>query len=564
MRSVQCARVLATSLALGSAFASGWAHAQAQPASPPSREELDPARRTERRGPAPDLFSSPEAGPCPLAEPPVALTISSVSFRGLEAVPAEALAPAYGRFLNRKDGTAADLCLIRDAVSDALFERGLLARVEIPAQTIGADGAAVLEVIEAHIVNVTVRGDAGPATPAVERYAQKLRGMAPFDINRVQRYILLASDIPGLKVQASVRPNASGARGAVDLDLTIRRDPQDLILNAQNLQAKTTGRWGALARADFNSFTRHGERTSLVAYRTFQSEQWVVQAVEEARLGGEGLVARASVAYGKSRPGDVLKPLRLRSTSVVANAELAYPLVRRRRENLSIAAGLELVDQETRIAGAGPLIDDEIRVLYAEARGERTTYWGGRPVVAAATLGLRKGLEGLGGSDDDDPLLSRFGADPGALVAYGRGEALAVLSPRLTLVAQVEGQYADRPLLAYEEYTVGALTIGRGYDPAFISGDSALAAGFELRAGPFQPRAGWAVTPFAFFDVARTWDEDAGGLAQTLKSAGVGLHAPLAERWVADLTWAVPLDRREGDRAKPTPRLTVNVTARFF
>ena len=536
----------------------------AQLAAPPSREELNPARRVETPRPAPDLFSAPDAGPCPLAEDPVPLTVTSVRLQGLESTPAQALAPAYARFLNRSDGTAADLCLIRDAVGEALFARGILARVEIPPQTIGTEGVAVLEVIEAHVVNVTVRGDPGPAGPALARYAAKLRGMSPFDINRVQRYLLLASDLPGLRVRAAVRPSPGGERGAVDIDFDVQRDPQDLIVNAQNLQAKATGRWGLLGQVDFNSFTPLGEKTSLVAYRTVHDEQWVVQGVEQARIGGEGLTALVSVAYGESRPGDVLKPLRLRSTSIVANAELSYPVVRRRRENLWIAAGLELVDQETRIAGAGTLIHDEIRVAYIEARADRTHYWAGRPMVGRAVLGLRQGVEGQGARDDGDPLLSRFEADPGALVAYGRGELLAVLSPRLTFVGRLEGQYSKQPLVAYEEYTVGALTIGRGYDPAFVSGDSALAGSLELRAGPFQPRAGWPLTPFAFFEAVRTWDRDVGGFAQTLKSAGVGVQLPLGERGVADITWACPLDRRDGDRARPSPRLTVNFTTRFF
>ena len=539
--------------------------AAAQPAPAPSREELDPARRTASAPqPAPDLFSAPGAGPCPLAENPAPLTVTAVRLNGLGSVSPDTLAPAYARFLNRANGDAADLCLIRDAVGDALFARGILARVEIPAQTIGPDGVATLEVIEARIANVTVRGDPGPAAPLLERYADKLRGMAPFDIDRVQRYVLLASDVPGLRVQASVRPSPGGERGAVDLDLTVQRDPQDLIVNVQNLQAKPTGRWGVLAQADFNARTALGDKTSLVAYRTLQNEQWVAQAVEEARFGSEGLVGRASIAYGKGRPGGVLKPLRLRSESFVASAELAYPLVRKRRENLWIAGGLEIIDQETRLAGAGTLIDDEIRVAYAEVRADRTRYFGGRPVVAQGAFGLRLGIEGLGATDDGDPRLSRFQADPGAVVAYGHGELLAVLSPRLTFVGRLDGQYSKKPLVAYEEYTVGALTIGRGYDPAFISGDSALAGSLELRAGPFQPRAGFPVIPFAFFDAARTWDRDLGGLNQTLTSVGIGVQVPVGPRGVADVTFAVPLDRRESDRVKPSPRLTLNLTTRFF
>lgn len=542
--------------------APGLSHAQSAPAVAPSRQELNPAGRAQLAPPTPDLFSKPGEGACPLAENPAPLTVTSVTFRGLTAVPAEKLTPAYADLLN-KPGDASDLCKVRDRVADALFDRGLLARVEIPAQTING-GAVTLEVIEAHIVNVTVRGDPGPAAPVLEKYAAKLRGMAPFDVNRVQRYVLLASDVPGLKVKASVRPNLSGERGAVDLDLTVERNPQDLILNVQNQQAKTTGRWGGLARGDLNAWNAYGARTSLVAYRTIRNEQWVVQGLHEARLDGEGLIVRGALAYGESHPGDVLKPLGLKSRSAVANGELAYPVVRKRRENLTVAGGFDFIDQDTKFPGGATLINDDLRVIYLRADADKTLYLGFRPVVLNASTSLRQGLAGLGATGKGDRLLSRAEAHPGALVASGEASAYLVVSPRLSFRAEVNAQYSDKPLAAYEEYAVGSLTIGRGYDPAYISGDNALAASFEVHAGPYQPRAGWAVSPYAFFDIAHTSDRDRGGVHQTVKSIGVGVQVPVRDRWTLDVGYAQPLDKRAFDRKKPPGRLLVNLTARFF
>lgn len=546
------------------AVAPGVSFAQATAAAP-SRQELNPAARAAPERPPPDLFSAPEAGPCPLAENPAPLTVTSVALNGLKSVSPESLAPAYADLLNRAGGDAADLCKIRDRVGDALFDRGILARVEIPPQTIGADGRVILEVIEAHIVNVSVRGDAGPAGPLLEAYAAKLRGMAPFDVNKVQRYVLLASDVPGLKVRASIRPSLAQERGAVDLDLNVVRDEQELVVNAQNLQAKATGRWGVLGRYDLNAHGQFGQRTSLVAYRTvFHNEQWVVQALEEARLGGDGWIVRAGAAYGESHPGGAVAALGLKSKNTVVNLEAVYPLVRKRRENLNVVAGFDLINQDTAVSGGGRLINDDLRVLYARLEANRTYYWGYRPVVMTADAGVRRGIEGFGATEEGDRLLSRAEAKPSAWVAQGSASALAVVSPTFQVLARVEGQYADQPLAAYEEYAVGSLTIGRGYDPAFVSGDSALAGSIELRGGPFQPAAGWAFSPYAFFDVARTWDRDRGARRETLSSVGGGLQVPIRERWLLDVAYAQPLDKRAFDTGKPPGRLLVNLTARFF
>jgi len=537
-------------------------HAQT-PAQGPTRQELNPAARAARLPPPQaDLFSRPGAGECPLAENPAPLTITSVTFRGLTSVNPDELRPVYVGLLN-KPGDAADLCKVRDRVAEALFDRGLLARVEIPAQTIDG-GAVTIEVVEAHIVNVAVRGDPGAAGPLLERYAQKLRGMTPFDVNEVQRYVLLASDVPGLKVQASVRPNLSGERGAVDLDLAVTRDEQDLIVNAQNLQGKATGRFGFLARYDLNARSRYGERTSLVFYRTIKNEQWVAQGLEEMRLGGEGLVLRGGVAYGESHPGDKLKGLGLKSVSLVANTEIAYPLIRKRRQNLWAAAGFELINQDTRVGGGGKLINDDLRVFYARVEGDQTAYFGYRPIVLRGEAALRRGIEAFGASEEGDRLLSRAQAKPGAWTFTAEASAQLTILPQLTAYAEAQAQYANQPLAAYEEFAVGSLTVGRGYDPGYVSGDQALAATLELRGGPFQPRSGWAVSPYAFFDIAQTKDKDRGGFTQTLKSVGAGFQVPVRERWVLDVSYARPLDKRVIDRKKPPGRLLLNLTARFF
>ena len=553
------ARVFAV-LTLFAVVSPGTLHAQG---GAPTRQELDPAGRSQRLAPpAPDLFSNPGAGACPLAENPAPLTVRSVTLRGLVSVPAAELQSTFADLVN-KPGDAADLCKIRDRVAEALFDRGLLARVEIPAQTID-DGAVTLEVVEAHIVNVTVRGDPGAAGPLLEQYAQRLRGMAPFDVNQVQRYILLASDVPGLSVRATVRPNTDGQRGAVDLDLNVEHNPQDLTVNIQNAQARTTGRFGGLLRYDFNARTRFGEQTSVVLYRTLRDEQWVLQGVEEIRLGSEGLMLRGSLAYGESHPGDVLKPLGIKSKSLVASVEANYPLIRKRRLNVRAAAGLELINQDTGAAGSR-LINDDLRVVYARVAGDRTSYWGGiHPVTVSGQATLRQGVTVLGATDQGDRLLSRGDARPGTWVAAVEARAFTLISPRLSLQAGINGQYADRPLTAYEEYAVGPFSIGRGYDPAYVSGDRALAASVEAHSGPFTPRSGWAFSPYAFFDIAHVQNLDRGGGHDTVKSVGAGFQIPLRDRWVMDAAYARPLDRRAFDRKRPSGRLLMSLTARFY
>lgn len=235
-----------------------------------SAAELNPGARVSRPPPrrSAGAFTPEPPGPCPLENSKVEVTLNSVEFRGATAVGDGQLRAAYAEYLGKPQPVSV-ICTIRDRAAQIVFNGGVLARVEIPEQRI-AGGALVLEVIEAHVVNVRVRGDVGPAQATVERYAEKLRGMKPFDMAKAQRYLLLASDVPGLRVRAAVRPSTSAERGAVDIDLTVAKDGPDVFANVQNTGSKQVGRWGGLIRE-----RSPPRRSSAKAPRSPPSTPWI-------------------------------------------------------------------------------------------------------------------------------------------------------------------------------------------------------------------------------------------------------------------------------------------------
>lgn len=505
-------------------------------------------------------FAPEPAGPCPLETSTVEVTLSSVAFRGSTAVGADALRGAYAEYLGKPQPVSV-ICAIRDRAAQIVFNSGVLARVEIPEQRI-AGGALVLEVIEAHVVNVRVRGDVGPAQETIERYAEKLRGMKPFDMARAQRYLLLASDVPGLRVRAAIRPSTSAERGAVDIDLTVTKDAPDIFANIQNTGSKQVGRWGGLVRGEIAAQTQFGESTSLTAFHTLDSnEQWLLQLAGTGRLGAEGVIARGSLVYGESRPGDVLKPLRLKSESFVANLEGAYPIVRSRNRNLNVAGGFDAVDQKTDVLGTR----DHLRVLYARADGDYRTEVAGRPVLLSGAWTLRKGLSVLGGSDSGDPDLTRQFGKPDAWVLRSQGGIDIAFTERLTGMIRTQGQYASSALLPYEQISLGGLTVGRGYDPAALLGDKGVSGAFELRYGPLQLHPKVAAAPYAFFDAGRVSNNNAGasGLekSRTLKSIGAGVVFRVFNRANLEVTYAHPIDSARAGGRRPGDRLLIQLTA---
>ena len=534
----------------------------------PSRQELNPARQSPvPAAPRGELFRDMEAGPCPFAGNDLKFTLTGVDFRGNNgklALADERLALAWADMAGQELPVSA-ICTIRDRVAALYLRRGVLAAVNIPEQRI-ADGRVTLEVTEAHIASVNYTGNVGPAQRQVERYLDKLKGLAPFDLNVAQRYLLLASDIPGVQVQASLRQTAGG-NGAVDLDVAISRTPIAASFSINDHGSISIGRELATARVDFNSFTPLGERTSIVGYGTLGSaEQRVLQITESMKLGGQGLSLDLSGAFAKTRPRGVIAALDLVGNSFAGNARLSYPLLRHRRHNLNLSGGLEWIDQKVEFGGGiATLTEDRLRILFARLDG----HWAPRElashsVAATGSIELRKGLSGLGATAFGNQVASRFGGHPDATVFRAEwGVAGRLFGP---VVGTVSGswQYSDTPLLSYEEFSAGNMSIGRGYDPSSASGDRALGATFELSTVPITVGKRAALRPYGFVDAVRLTNIGPGAGEARLRSAGLGVRAQIGP-WIAlDAAWAHPFDRLAPATPKPSDRFLVSLSASVF
>ena len=73
---------------------------------------------------------------------------------------------------------------------------------------------------------------------------------------------------------------------------------------------------------------------------------------------------------------------------------------------------------------------------------------------------VRKGVSGLGASNEGSPFLSRAFAEPDAWVVRGQGGADVVVSDRITAMMRVQAQYSTSPLLPYEQISLGTTVLG--------------------------------------------------------------------------------------------------------
>ncbi|WP_421846915.1 ShlB/FhaC/HecB family hemolysin secretion/activation protein [Novosphingobium sp.] len=540
----------------------------------PSRDELGGITRAPAvQPPRLSVSGGIERSGCPLADPQFAAittTITSVTFKGLKGATAAELEAAWKPLAGTPQPISV-LCEIRDAAATILRGKGYLAAVQVPVQRI-ENGQVRMEVLYARITTIRARGETRGAERKLLAYLGRLTQDEIFDRNKAERYLLLARDLPGYNVQLTLRP-AGTAPGDLIGEVTVLRQALTADFSVQNLSSAATGRWGGQLRVQAFGITGAGDATTLSYYSTSDfREQRILQASHEFRPGNQGLLVGASFTYAWTRPdlGQATGGAPLDARTLLASLYARYPLVRSQAGNIWLGGGFDLLNQDTTLIL--PLSRDRLRVLWARLEFDRVDLTRAEPAWRLdGSLEVRQGLAGLGATASclgaacgTRVPTSRYDASPAATVLRGEFEYERALG-RFSLAVHPRGQYAFRKVLGFEAFVPGNYTVGRGYDPGAITGDSGFGVSTELR-GPHVPIGhgnGPVVQPFVFADAAWAWDRGA-GKAQRLSSLGGGLRADLGTRFRLDASLAVPLDRAGFAGRRPAPRVLVSLTTRLF
>ena len=544
----------------------------------PSREQVEQ--------PAPDGRDRPRlridaqraiaSAPCPLRSSDLKVSINRLTFTGPGGAP---LAPEIQALVGviappaGGEREIAVVCDLRDTANIRLQRAGYIASVQIPPQAIET-GELKLEVITAKIIEVRVRGDAPPYRRTLEGRAELLKSLDPLNQRDAERILLAASDIPGLDVQLSLSP-AGTKVGEVIGELTVIYRPYSVIANVNNAGSRELGREIGYARVETYGLLGNQDVTYFGASASRDlKEQRVLQFGHGGALGFGGTRFEGSVLHAWSRPN--LEQIDIRSKSLIAALVLTKPLIRARRTRLDVGTGFEFIEQRTRVYNDGDssaLNRDKLRIAFARVDGEMRNFssGGGDAWSLLASLELRQGLSVFGATKAESIspsgyTPSRFQGDPTAFVARSGLDGLINFGSRLGLHGRVRGQWAQNPVLNFEEFSLGTLTVGRGYDPGSNSGDRALALRVEPRLMLWQSNA-MRLDSFAFGDRVYLWNLDPNALEnkRRIDSVGGGLRALFQGFGYAEVMYARPLDKvlLVPDAKRAPARLLISITAQF-
>ena len=435
------------------------------------------------------------------------------------------------------------------------------------AASLTADGKLRYTITEGRIAEVQLDGDIGPAGTKVLEFLQKLVLPGPVNAAALERWLLLAQDVPGVALQTVLRPSESEP-GALTLVARVARTAITGLVAADNRAFRDSGPEQVLALAGYNSATSWGERTEISLYKSlFNATQIFGQVSLESFIGSSGLKLRLYAGIGDSRPSGVLRTTGYDGKTTVAGVQLSYPLIYTRQQKLNILGIVDVIQSE--ILSTGPTNKDALRVLRlgTDYALQDQILGAERPAINQVSVRLSHGLRGFGASRNGSTALARLDSqvDYTKISAeLSRNQTLYSFSPdtSVSLLALVAGQGSRDIIPAAEKFYLGGMRFTRGFYAGEVTGDNALAATAELQLNTgfqtelFGTQRDIGVQFYAFYDWGETWENKVLDANKRLRSVGLGTRATLTQYLELDLEMVSRITRQPsttGSAVKPLP-----------
>ena len=488
--------------------------------------------------------------------------LTAVAIEGVTVYRPEELRPLYQDLLGREIALDA-IFAVAEAVTARYRNDGYtLSQAIVPPQTIRA-GKVRLTVVEGFIDQVLVEGETRGRAGLFRAWGEKIKASRPFQVAVLERYSLLANDLPGAQVRAVLRPSEE-TPGAADLIFEVKHQTVEAVANLDNRAPKTTGPLQGLVSVTGNSLLGLYDRTTLTYSRAKTRKRSQFAGIRHDQvLSSEGTALSLSLSYSRSEPGDVLKDLDLFSESTALSAEVTHPVIRSRNANLTLSAGFTYREVDSDAVSAR-LFRDRLSVVSLGASAAFTDPWNGR---AAMELKIHKGLDVFDASAKGDRLLTRADGSGAFVKLTGSLSRTQYLGGGLSLYLAATGQLASRALLASEEFAFGGARFGRAYDPSELTGDHGGAVVAEIRVTG-QPDSEFLnfYQLYGFWDLGATYDIGAEGpeARRSGASAGLGLRFGLTDSVSGQLELAKPMTRPVALEDNGTAaRIFFRLSARF-
>ena len=355
----------------------------------------------------------------------------------------------------------------------------VLSRAIVPPQELTAGGAAVtIQIIEGYVDRVEWPASLSNYRDIFANYTAKIVADRPTNIRTLERYLLLAGDLPGLKFRNSLKASAT-QQGAATLVVEVVEKPIDVMARVDNRGTKARGPYQFNTSTTVNNLLRIHEAFTVTYAGAFDlSELQYMAGSYRQVLNSEGLTFFANASNSHGKPGTLdLRLLDYKTRSNVFEGGVSYPFIRLREKNLIVSGLFFASDDRSDILGT-LYTHDKLRGVRLKVDADLAESTG---AVNQLNVLASQGIKALGSSENGDGVLST----PHGRVDFTKVEATysrtQPLFERLSLLVAAHGQYAANPLLSSELCGYGGRAFGRAFDPSDLVADECINVLGELR-----------------------------------------------------------------------------------
>ena len=532
-------QVAATLLLVATAAAVSTADAQPVPANPvPQGSPIPRVRPPSPPSVAPGTVIPPPSAPgAEVPNRPV--RVSSVEVEGVTAYPQPEIAQLAAGLI----GPAVPLPQI-DAARQAILQRyrsdGYV--LTTVAANLDANGRLRFVVTEGRIASVKLDGDIGPAGTQVLRFLNRLTEKQPIDSVTLERYLLLAQDVPGVSLRAVLEPSAD-TPGALNLIAQVSRQKVSGLASygQSRLRSNRADRVSWRGRCQQLHRVRREDGTLVLPHLPEQPEfRPGLHRGIYRRIGPQG---EDLWRLRRHRPDRHARSARLQRhhDSVRQFAELSGdPLATADAERQSRVRRARL---QHIIAPNGTPREqasyDALRVLRLGADYALSDLWLGadRSAINGLSVRFSQGMKLLGASTNGDSVTSpRVGEQTGfSKFNFEASRTQTLFAPwegaSVGLMELLTGQWSDNILPPAEQFYLGGSRFTRGYYAGQVPGDKALAATTEVQLNTsfettvFDKAFDISTQYYLFYDWGETWQNLSTDHAAMINSAGGGVRA---------------------------------------
>jgi hemolysin activation/secretion protein len=483
----------------------------------------------------------------------IMVLVRGVHIAGSTVYGVKEFAPLYGDLIDEEVPLTAIYELAQQITAKYGSDGYVLSRAIVPPQQLDPKGAVVqIEVVEGYIDKVEWPAVLSRYRDFFSHYAAKIIAQRPANIRTIERYLLLAGDLPGLKFTTSLRPSKH-TPAAATLVVEVAAKPIDANAHIDNRGTPERGPFEYYGSVTVNNPTGWHQALTFTYAGVVPLKELNYAAFNYKQvLTAEGFTFFADGSYAWGTPGTIqLETLQNRTFGPAGDAGFSYPFIRSRERNLTLTALGFASDNESNMLGA-PFNDDRLRGGRVRVDTDFADQF---PAINQFYAVFSQGIDGFGSTSNDNPLASH----PGGRVDFSKIEIFFGRTQPLfgdfSVYGAIYGQDAFTPLLVPEQCGYGGRFFGRAFDPSQLLGDSCIEASAELRYDIRKPPP-WMLgltqdQLYAFVDRGELYTRATAFAPPSMvdgASAGVGIRLGWINQVTADLSFAQAIEGQGSDR----------------